>query len=253
MRERGLNRMMKSVLALVVLVASSPAQLLADRVLVFGGTGQLGAYHVQLLAARGDAVTVFHRPTSSFARLEGVDYETVSGDLLDTQSVMVAMAQVKPRVVIDTSARRGARMQRAEPFYAEAMENIVKAAVAVGSVEQIIIHSSVGVRGSAAPLKEKYDYDTDSPNMRDKAKAEVILEQGGIPYTIIRNALLEHEPVAATGGGRLTEDETVFGRITRADLARLTLTCIGNEACIGKILHALDDSLQGPRPAAGSE
>jgi len=253
MSERGLKRVMKSVLALVVLVASSPAQLLADRVLVFGGTGQLGAYHVQLLAARGDTVTVFHRPTSSFERLEGVAYQAVSGDLLDTDSVMAAVTQIKPRVIIDTSARRGGRMRAGEPFYAQAMQNIVAAASAAGSVGQIIIHSSVGVRDSAVPLKEKYDYDTDSPNMRDKAKAEVILEQAGIPYTIIRNALLEHEPAAATGGGRLTEDETVFGRITRADLARLALTCIGNEACIGKILHALDDSLKGPRPAAGSE
>jgi len=229
---------------------SSPTLLFADGVLVFGGTGQLGAYHVQLLAKQGETVTVFHRPTSSFERLDGLEYHRVSGDLLDPHAVLAAMEQVKPRVVIDASARRGGRLRAGDPFYAQAMGNIVTAAVAANSVEQIIIHSSVGVRESAAIVKRDYGYNTDNPNMRDKAKAEVLLEQSGIAYTIIRNGLLEYEPVAATGNGRLTENQATFGRITRADLAGLTLTCIGNDACLGKIFHAVDDTLKGPRPSA---
>jgi uncharacterized protein YbjT (DUF2867 family) len=240
--------MIRFLTALAIVFASSGAPLFADGVLVFGGTGQLGAYHVQLLAKQGETVTVFHRPTSSFERLEGLEYHRVSGDLLDPHAVVAAMEQVKPRVVIDTSARRGGRLRAEDPFYAEAMNNIVRAAVAANSVEQIIIHSSVGVRESAPMVKRDYGYNTDNPNMRDKAKAEVLLEQSGIPYTIIRNGLLEYEPVAATGNGRLTEDEATFGRITRADLAGLTLTCIDNDVCLGKILHAVDDTLTGPRP-----
>ena len=243
--------MIKSLTALAIIFAALPALVFADGVLVFGGTGQLGAYHVQLLVKQGEDVTVFHRPTSSFERLEGLEYHAVSGNLLDLDTVVAAMAQVKPRVVIDTSARRGGNLRAEDPFYAEAMNNIVTAATATNSVEQIIIHSSVGVRASAAPLRRKFDYDTDSPNMRDKAKAEILLEQSGIAYTIIRNGLLEHEPAAATGNGRLTEDEATFGRITRADLAELTLTCIDNPTCLGKILHAVDDTLKGPRPQRG--
>ena len=34
----------------------------AQGVLVFGGTGQLGAYHVRLLVERGEDVAVFVRP-----------------------------------------------------------------------------------------------------------------------------------------------------------------------------------------------
>lgn len=242
--------MIRFLMTLAIVFASSLAPVFADGILVFGGTGQLGAYHVQLLAKQGETVTVFHRPTSSFKRLDGFEYSRVSGDLLDQDTVVAAMTQVKPSVVIDASARRGERLRAEDPFYAEVMSNIVKAAIAADSVKQIIIHSSVGVRASAEPLQREHGYNTDSPNMRDKGEAEVLLEQSGLPYTIIRNGLLEFEPVAATGNGRLTEDEAVFGRITRADLAGLTLTCIDNENCLGKILHAVDDTLQGPRPRA---
>ena len=227
-------------------------QVLADGVLVFGGTGKLGAYHVRLLAQGDPPVAVFHRPTSTFERLEGLQYARAEGDLMDGETVLTAMERIRPRAVIDTSARRGRRMRANEPYYAPAMEHIVAASVATG-VEHIIIHSSIGVRDSAAPLKEKYGYDTDNPNMQDKAEAERILEQSGVNYTIIRNGLLDYEPAPATGGGRLTEDQTAFGRITRADLSRLAITCVGNPECYGKIFHAVDDSLVGPRRSPPGE
>ena len=238
---RGTN---KTLVGLLLTLALSTAS--ADGVLVLGGTGQLGAYHVKQLSEQGVKVAVFHRTTSKFDRLQGADYERVEGNLLDAESVLAAMEKIRPRIVIDTSARRGG-VADGEPFYAPVMRNIVAAAQATG-VETIIIHSSVGVRGSAAPLKKNFGYDTGSPNMRDKAAAEVILEGSGIPYTIIRNGLLDFEPVAATGKARLTQDEAAFGRITRADLAQLALGCIDNSECTGKIYHALDDSLVGERP-----
>ena len=238
---------LSALTAALSLVAGSAA---AEGVLIFGGTGKLGAPHVRMLLDRGETVTVFHRPTSSFKRLAGLAYAKVEGDLLDAESVLAAMQKTKPRVVIDTSARRGMRMRGEQVFYTPAMENIVAAANAAG-VEQIIIHSSIGVRGSAAYVQEQTGYDTNSPNMQDKAQAEIVLEQSGINYTIVRNGLLEFEPAAATGRGYLTEDENTFGRITRTDLARISLECMDKPACYGKIYHALDEELVGPRPGTG--
>ena len=223
-------------------------QVSAGGVLVFGGTGKLGAYHVQVLSNSGTDVAVFHRSTSNFDRLEGLTYRRVQGDLLNKQSVVQAIKEIRPSIVIDTSARRGNRMQSGRPFYALAMQHIVEGSKAAG-VRQIIIHSSIGVRDSAEPLKRIFDYDTESPNMLDKAEAERILERSGISYTIIRNGLLDYEPIEPTGHGELIQDETVFGRIRRADLARLTLTCIDNADCFGKIFHAVDDTLTGARPS----
>lgn len=240
-------RMIKATLVLALgLLTAGMAQ--ADNVMVFGATGQLGAPHVRMLIARGDTPIAFVRPTSNRKRLEGLDVTYAIGDLMDAASVLNAMQAHKPKVVIDTSARRGGMMTRDQPFYGQAMKNIVEAAKATG-VEQIIIHSSVGVRGSAAKLlQEQFGYDTESPNIRDKGEAEITLEQSGINYTIIRNGLLEFEPAAPTGRAYLTDDMDAFGRITRTDLAELSVDCIDNSDCLNKIYHAQDDSLVGPRP-----
>ncbi|MGI9205817.1 MAG: SDR family oxidoreductase [Woeseiaceae bacterium] len=235
---------------LVILLVSLviPLTALADGILIFGGTGQLGAPHVRMLVDQGERVTVFHRATSSFERLEGVDFQRVEGDLMDASSVLAAMEKIQPEVVIDASARRGNRMREQQAFYAIAMQNIVAAAQVTG-VEQIILHGSIGVRGSADYLEKTYGYNTDSPNMLDKAEAERVLENSGVNYTIVRNGLLEFEPVEPTGGGELLQDENTFGRITRTDLARLTVGCVNNDDCYGTIFHAIDAGLVGPRPA----
>ena len=219
----------------------------AAEVLVLGGTGQLGAPHVRLLEARGDRVTVFHRSTSSFDRLDGVRFSRVVGDLMDAESVHAAMQEVRPNVVIDASARRGSAMTEGRAFYAPVMQHIVDAAKDSG-VEQIILHGSIGVRGSEAYVRDTLGYNTASANMQDKAEAERLLEASGVHYTIIRNGLLEFEPAQPTGNGELVEDQETFGRITRSDLAELAVECVANVACYDRVFHAIDPSLVGPRP-----
>ena len=128
------------------------------------------------------------------------------------------------------------------------MQNITEAAKA-HDVNQIIIHSSIGVRGSAEKLlRERFGFDTESDNIRDKGEAEVILEKSGVGYTIIRNGLLEFEPADPTGGAYLSDDMDSFGRVTRKDLAALAIVCMDNRRCMGNLYHAMDDSLVGPRP-----
>ena len=235
------------MLAAVALALFTVTTAQAEGVLVFGATGQLGAPHVRMLVEKGETVTAFVRPTSDRGRLEGLDINYAVGDLMDANSVMAAMEQAKPRVVIDTSAGRDASAS-VQDFHTRATQNIIDASKATG-VSQIIIHSSIGVRGSAGKLlRETYNYDTDSPTMRDKGQAEVVLENSGIDYTILRNGLLEFEPAAATGKGSLFEDMDSFGRITRTDLAVLALDCMDSSDCMGKIYHAIDTTLTGPRP-----
>ncbi len=220
----------------------------ADGVMVFGATGQLGAPHVRMLTEAGETVTAFVRPTSNRERLEGLDVQYAIGDLLDADSVRAAMELVKPRIVIDTSARRGGSLEDYEQFYAPVMQNIVDAAK-VNGIDQLIIHSSVGVRGSAEKLlRDELGFDTNGANIRDKGEAEVIVENSGIPYTILRNGLLEFEPAEPTGTAYLTDDMDAFGRVTRTDLAELAIGCIGNAECMNTILHAMDPSLPGIRP-----
>ncbi len=83
--------------------------------------------------------------------------------------------------------------------------------------------------------------------MRDVARAEIALEHGGVPYTIILNRNLPPEPVDPTGRGTLLSDLTTDGGITRSDLARITNPCILNRACYGKTFNAIDADLPPPQ------
>jgi len=73
-----------------------------------------------------------------------------------------------------------------------------------------------------------------------------------VPYTIIRNARLYPDEKPATGQAELTEDDTVLTPMTRADLAILTLRCVGNAACYRKTYHVKDLSLPWPPPGAAA-
>jgi uncharacterized protein YbjT (DUF2867 family) len=209
-------------------------------VLVFGGTGRLGAPIVKLLVESGDDVTVFARPTSDRYRLDGLDVQYVVGDLLDEESVIAAFRAGSFRAVIDASARRGIT----DVFYDKAMLHIVKAAHDTG-VRQFIYHSSVGAGDNMAQFPR-----ADFSGMRDvllaKGRAEQLLIDSGIGYTIIRNGLIQPDGTPATKTARLTQDKSLMGVVTRADLALLTIQCIDEAKCMNHIYHAVDPSYEIP-------
>jgi uncharacterized protein YbjT (DUF2867 family) len=78
-----------------------------------------------------------------------------------------------------------------------------------------------------------------------KTRAEDQLHSLDLDWTIVRaGGLTDGE---ATGGGALYEDPRVHGRISRADLAGLILTCLAAEDTVHKVLSAVDRAtLSGP-------
>ena len=218
-------------------------------VMVFGGTGNLGSYHVKQLSAAGERVIVFARSTSSFERIEGSDYEVVVGDLRDADSVMAAVMDAKPAVMIDASNYPGIRFEDGESFYHASMVAQVEAAKAA-CVTQVIRHSARGAREMlTSPPTEGMRSDPRIVNyMRDVARAELTLEtlgrDQGLATTIIYNSNLPQEPAPPTGNGELLDDLSVDGGITRSDLARLTNTCILNADCYGRIFNGIDTTLE---------
>ncbi len=224
--------------ALLVLAAvSAVATDQASNVLVFGGTGRLGAPIVRLLVEAGYPVTVFARPTSDRGRLSGLEVTYVVGDLMDADSVIAAISGKPYRIVIDASARRSTT----EPFYGTAMRNILQA-VADSDVQQFILHGSVGA-GDNMQQFPNLGFERMRDIMIAKGEAEAALKASDIDYTIIRNGRVKVDGTPATGTARLTEDVTVLGSATRLDLAALTMQCLGNPDCMNKTFHAVDDSL----------
>jgi len=238
-------KMFQTYLAAFVLAFVSNLALAQSNtgVLVVGGTGQLGSYHVKQLSAAGERVIVLARSTSSFDRIEGSDYEVVVADLMDADAVIAAVMKAKPAVIIGASNAPGIRMDDGDSFYWRSILTLTKAAKAAG-VTQVIRHSARGAREILTVLPAQFKDDPRIINyFRDVARAVIALEHSGQTYTIILNSNLPPEPSIATGNGMLDADVTIDDGITRADLAAVTNTCILNQACYGKRLNGIDPTL----------
>jgi uncharacterized protein YbjT (DUF2867 family) len=215
-------------------------------VMVLGGTGQLGAEIVKLLVANGDHVTVFARATSDRSRLKGLPVDYATGDLMKEPDIAAALRAKKYDAVISAIRVQGDDRQ----FYEKIMKPLTAQARA-NNVGQIIHHSAVGAGRNAEKFKglgwENVPGLLD--RMRDQGVGEDFVRASGVPYTIIRNTRLYPDGTPATGKAVLTEDDTVLNSMTRADLARLTLECLGNPARLNKTYHVRDTSeLAWPPP-----
>ena len=237
-----MNRLRLSVTLAVTFLTSISA--LADGVLVFGGTGRLGTETVKQLLTADEKVIVFARPTSDRSRLEGLDVSFVVGDMLNRDDMVAAFAAVQPRIVIDASALYAAGHE-------EAVRNIV-AGARISDVEQIIHHGSVGA-GENMALFPHIDFTELEAILLDKGRAEGILIESGLTYTIIRNGIIEEDDSKSSGQARMTKDPAALGRITRVDLAAVTMNCFAAPQCANKIFHALDDNLPVRLPPQGTD
>lgn len=227
---------LKCLLALFAVTAIAEANDNAD-VLVFGGTGRLGAPIVQLLVEAGYPVTVFARSSSDRSLLAGLDVTFAIGDLMDADSVDQAVMGKQFRFVIDATARDSSH----NSFYDTAMQNILHA-VAASQVHQFILHGSVGA-GDNMQNFPNFGFERMRDLMLAKGRAEALLRSSGLGYTIIRNGMVMRDGTPATGNARLTEDDRVLGSVTRLDLAALTLQCLDKKKCMNKVFHAVDDSI----------
>ncbi len=235
----------KSLFALAALTLFSAHAVAQSNtgILVIGGTGNLGSYHVGQLSAAGERVIVLARSTSTFERIEGSTYEVVIADLTDPEAVTAAVMKAKPAVIIDASNLPGIRMDDGDSFYWRSIRTLTKAAQGAG-VTQFIRHSARGAREMLTGPPTVFRDEPQIINyMRDVGRAEIALEHSGMTYTIILNSKLPPEPATATGNGLLSDDVTLDEGITRSDLARITNTCILNPACYGKRLNGIDPTL----------
>jgi uncharacterized protein YbjT (DUF2867 family) len=209
-------------------------------VLVFGGSGQLGAEVVRALVGAGHEVTVFLRPSSSRDRLAGLAVQMVEGDALVEADIERALRARRYDAVVDALGRSESDVD----FFAKSGTAIARWSAAT-RVRQVILHSSVGVgRSKAVYPPARYE------NMRRlfeaKQAGEDAVMASGADWTIIRNAVLRNIPAEASDGARLFDDETKFGAVSRRGLGRLTLECIDNPACSRKIFHAVDEGMPVP-------
>ena len=216
--------------------AAEPARK-PSAVLVFGGSGQLGSQIVRALLTAGRDTVVFIRPASDRARLKGLKARFIQGDARVDADVERALQSERFAVVINALGRS----ESDASFYAISGRSIAHWARVTG-VGHVVLHSSVGVGRSSAAypggmLRQRsqlFDY---------KEAAETALMTSGVPYTIIRNAVLHELAPGAKDSARLFADETKFGVVSRRGLARLTIECLDKPSCSNKIFHAVDETM----------
>jgi dihydroflavonol-4-reductase len=115
---------------------------------VTGATGFLGGHVTRLLAERGDAVRALVRPLSDLAPLEGLDVDTVRGDVGDRRAVGRALRGVDR--VFHLAGTTNLRLSRAEVFAlnVEGTRNVLEEALRAG-VARVVYTSSVAAVGPA--------------------------------------------------------------------------------------------------------
>ncbi len=237
-----------SMLALVGLsvTAYAPAQaqtkeaLKTGGVLIFGGTGQAGSQMAKFLADQGETVTVFARPSSDRKHLKGISVQYVAGDALVSADVESAMMKVRPRVAINALGRPRDQWG----FWAITQINITDAAKKAGTKELIYL-SSVGVGDSALAYSVEARERTRVVHA-ERLIAEENIKASGLVYVIIRIGGVNWFDRPPTGKAYLTEDRSVLGMIQYADLARLTVDCIGNPTCANKTWASVDPTVKRP-------
>lgn len=207
-------------------------------VLVFGGTGRLGSDIAKALHEKGYSITIFARPTSNRERLDGYDVSYVVGDVLDGASVLSVLREQQYDVVIDALGRGSSGVE----FFKDSAENISTAVKSTG-VKQVVLHGSVGAGDSAAAYEENGISASMTNLFAAKTAGEAAVRNSGVEFTIIRNSRLLRYGTKDNGSAALYEDPLLTGAVTRAALARLTVTCVLNKDCYGKTYHAVDKSL----------
>lgn len=227
-----MNRFLSSLLVTGFLSLSAPPVLAA--VLVFGGTGRLGAEVVHDLVTTGEEVIVFTRASSDRSRLDGLDVDYVVGDLMDEASVAAAFKGRDIDAVINTVALRPGETSP----YVIGEQNIDAATKGKG-LKHMILFSATGAGDSKSTIPPQF-YEPFKKTYLDREASEKIIADSGTPYTFIRLGTVHDK--GATGSAYLVE-EPVLGPVTRADAAELAVACLRAERCINKTFHATDDSL----------
>jgi dihydroflavonol-4-reductase len=118
-------------------------------VLITGATGFIGGALCRALAARGDHVFAFHRPTSNLRQLENLAIEHVIGDLSQPETVHAAVQGMD--AVFHAAAWVG--MNDPGRLYAinvEGTRTVVQASLQAG-VKRLVYTSSVAALGIPTP------------------------------------------------------------------------------------------------------
>ena len=202
-------------------------------IFVIGGTRATGFEVVKRLIERGEVVTVLVRPTSDLSNLEPLGVTTVVGDALDVESLEAAMTSGEYRMVFSSLGGKGPDGKWVD---VPGTKNAIDAAKSAG-IPHFFLVSTIGAGDSKDALPWYFRLILRSAIQR-KNESEAYLFNSGLDYTIVRPGGLTDD--VETGTGVLTEDRSIMGFISRAELGRLIVDAISDESSVNKIYSAAE-------------
>lgn len=147
--------------------------------LVTGASGFVGSNLVEALNARRWSVRALIRPTASRRALDGLDYDTAAGDVLDREALMAAMKGIEcvfhVAAVVDDGRADLATLYRVN---VDGTRNVLEAALHAG-VRRVVVTSSVAALGMPdwrMPADESHEFNL-SPLAYPYGYSKVLAEQ----------------------------------------------------------------------------
>jgi nucleoside-diphosphate-sugar epimerase len=162
------------------------------RAVVTGASGFLGGRLAQMLAARGDEVTILARPTSDLRHLDSTPIRLVQGDLRDEESLRKAVQGATHIFHCAACSTDWAPLETYIAANVTGTRSLLDAALGVPTLERFLHVSTTDVYGyPEAPCGEDGPLvGTGLPYNRTKLQGELAVssagKEHGLPVTIVR-------------------------------------------------------------------
>ena len=195
------------------------------RVAIAGGHGKIGLRLTGLLAGRGAEVRslIRHPDHDDEVRAAGAEPVVCDLELASIAELAEALGEVDA-VVFAAGAGPGSGAERKETVdYGGAVK--LAAAAKQSGIDRYLMISSKGADSQAE------GDDTFAVYQRAKGRADEVLQQSDLAYTIVRPTMLSDDP----GTGRVQVGERVErAEVPRDDVAAVLAASLASEATIGK-------------------
>jgi uncharacterized protein YbjT (DUF2867 family) len=200
-----------------------------DLVLVAGATGRTGRELVSVLLAEGYRVRAFVRNLDTARPKLGPDVEYAVGDVRQRETIDAALDGVTAMIV--TIGASPYAPSNGPEFVDYGGVKALAEAATDAKLRQYVLVSSAGVTQTddhADFMNKSYDN-----ILIWKYKGEQAVRKGSVPYTIVRPGGLTQGAGGETALRFLQGDE-IQGKVTRADVARVSVAALGLVEAQGK-------------------
>ena len=200
----------------------------------------IGFEIVKDLKKQGRDVTVFVRATSNVEGLRALNVPTVTGDVLEPETLHQAFEDGIYETVVSAISRSGSFTPIDGVTIHKTGNNNITAAALLSGVKHVILMGTAGPGDSAGLLSER-QRTSFKQIYADKTAAENFLMASGLSYTIIRTGIILTG--APTGKAQLTGDHSIRRAATIFDIANKTAECVGKTQCFNRVFHTFDPSI----------